>query len=240
MLKKLVENYIAPPSEELRNQWIISKLLGLPKGKTLLDVGAGEMPYKMYCSHLKYTSQDFGAYTGENVEVGIQTGKFDAHKVDIISDITHIPTNKTFDYILCTEVFEHIPNPFLALKEIQRLQKKGGKLILTAPFASLTHFYPYHFFSGFSENFYLVNLPKYGYKVNELHVYGNYFDWLGQEFLRVPLIVFPYSKIAFLLTLPFMFLAIPWFVLIRILGYLFPQTKKILSFGICTISTKVS
>ena len=36
-----------------------------------------------------------------------------------------------FDYVITTEAFHHFPNPNLALKEIFRILKKGGKLILT-------------------------------------------------------------------------------------------------------------
>lgn len=49
-----------------------------------------------------------------------------------------IPTS-TFDLIVCTEVLEHTLNPFLAIKEIYRLLKKGGVLLMSTPFDFRIH-----------------------------------------------------------------------------------------------------
>ena len=90
-LKRFVLRHIAPGTETKRNIWVIKQLGKIPKGKSILDVGAGEMPYKKYCGKLKYKSQDFGEYSGENVSTGIKSGRYDTQNVDIISDITDIP-----------------------------------------------------------------------------------------------------------------------------------------------------
>ena len=47
---------------DARDEWIINKIKEIPLGLSLLDVGAGNMPYKKYCNHLNYISQDFGEY----------------------------------------------------------------------------------------------------------------------------------------------------------------------------------
>ena len=118
--------YIAPANYTDRNTWVIRKLKKIPKGKSIIDIGAGEMPYKAYCKKLNYKSQDFGKYTGENIKIGRKSGKFDSKSVDIISDIINIPVkNNSYDYVLCTEVLEHISNPLNALKEISRINKNG-------------------------------------------------------------------------------------------------------------------
>ncbi len=39
-----------------------------------------------------------------------------------------------FNYIISSEVFEHIPNPYKAFKETQRILKTGGLHIFTVPF----------------------------------------------------------------------------------------------------------
>lgn len=104
-----------------------------------------------------------------------------------MSDIISIPkSNGSFDAILCTEVFEHIPEPILAIKEFQRLLKSGGYLILTAPFCSLTHFAPYHFYSGFNKYFYEKHLSENGFEIIEIEENGNFFEYLAQEIRRVP------------------------------------------------------
>ena len=169
----------------VRAEWIKNSLKKIPKGLTLLDVGAGDGPYKSECSHLKYIAQDFGKYDGKG-EVGIQMGDWDNSKLDIVSDILNIPMpDKSIDAIMCTEVFEHIPDPVRAITEFNRLLKPGGYLILTAPFCSLTHFAPYHFYTGFNRFFYEKFLPENDFSILELEYNGNYFEYMAQEIRRV-------------------------------------------------------
>lgn len=86
---------------------------------------------------------------------GLHTGKWNTSGVDIVSDITNIPlADCSQDYILCTEVLEHLSEPEKALNEMAKLLKPGGELILTAPFASMTHFAPHFYCAGFSQYFY--------------------------------------------------------------------------------------
>ncbi len=168
-----------------REQWLEATLKSLPAGLTILDAGAGECPYKKWCSHLNYISQDFGQYEG-TCEDGLQTGSWDNTKLDIVSDIIAIPLgDASVDVIMCTEVFEHIPNPLDALKEFQRLLKPGGYLILTSPFVSFTHFAPYHFSSGFSRFYYQHHLPNFGFEINQIELSGNFFDFVAQENRRI-------------------------------------------------------
>lgn len=50
-------------------------------------------------------------------------------------DLMDIPFDEnTFDLIVSTEVFEHIPNPYKAFDEIYRILKKGGSHIFTVPY----------------------------------------------------------------------------------------------------------
>lgn len=122
--------------------------------------------------------------------------KWDYGKLDIVSDIAAIPVEEgTFDAIMCTEVFEHIINPVEAIAEFSRILKKGGYLILTAPFCSLTHFALYHFYSGFNRFFYETELEKKGFEITELLPNGNYFEYLDQELNRLTYIAKQYSGV---------------------------------------------
>ncbi|NNC50947.1 MAG: methyltransferase domain-containing protein [Flaviramulus sp.] len=173
-------------NEKTRVDWIEQTLKKLPKGNTILDAGAGEQPYKKLCKHLNYISQDFAEYNPDNLNEGLQMEKWDYGKLDIISDITSIPVeNNSFDAVLCTEVFEHIINPIGAINEFSRILRKNGYLIITAPFCSLTHFAPYHFYSGFNKYFYESELDKNGFNIIELIPNGNYFEYLAQEINRL-------------------------------------------------------
>ena len=169
-----------------RDEWLEKTLSKVPKGFRILGAGAGELRYMPFCRHLNYVSQDFAQYNGVGDEKGLQTGSWDQTKLDIVSDITDIPEpDGSFDAIMCIEVFEHLPEPIEAIKEFSRLLRPGGHLIITAPFCSLTHFAPYHFYTGFSKYFYQEHLPKNGFEIIELVENGNYFEYLGQEVRRI-------------------------------------------------------
>jgi ubiquinone/menaquinone biosynthesis C-methylase UbiE len=172
-------------NENYRRKWLKKTLEGLTPGQTILDAGAGERQYQEYCRHLEYTSQDFAQYNGHGDGDGLQMGSWNNEGLDIVSDITSIPVaDNSFDVIMCTEVFEHIPKPLTALREFTRIIKPGGTLILTAPFAAMTHFAPYFFYTGYSRYFYETSLKEMGYEIEEMDYNGNYFEYIAQELHR--------------------------------------------------------
>lgn len=187
--KALIKPDAPPPrsdigldNEDKRDEWVRQQLLALPDGTLLLDAGSGEQHYRDHCKHLRYTSMDFCEYEGGGDGVGIQTGQWDTGKTDIICDILSIPRpDQSFDAVLCTEVLEHLPDPIGALTELTRLTRRGGQLILTAPFCSLTHFAPYHFYSGFNQYFYHHHLPALGWNIDSIEANGNWFKFVAQE-----------------------------------------------------------
>jgi len=173
-------------NEENRQVWLKKTLFALQKGARILDAGGGELRNRPLCSHLTYVSQDFCQYEGRGDAKGLQTGSWDTSRIDLVCDITTIPEpDATFDVILCSEVLEHVPDPTKALDEFARLLKPGGKLILTAPFASLVHFAPYHFCSGFSRYWYEYHLPLRGFVIEELTPNGDWFAYCQQELMRL-------------------------------------------------------
>lgn len=159
--------------------------------------------------------------------------------MDIISDIIKIPVkDSTFDNALCTAVLEHVPYPDLAIKEIARILKKKGRLILDAPFCFQTHFSPYFFATVFSSNWYKLILSKYGFKIIMIEPYGNYFDYLSVELLRFPLVVKQYSALRFAGFLLYIF-TIPLVVITEIISRLFKGSEKQLCFGYHVIAVKI-
>ena len=174
---------IGDDTDEVRIKWVKGNLARIPAGSNILDAGAGELKFKPDCDHLHYVAQDFGQYEGTGDE-GLQTGEWDNARLDIVSDITDIPVNdESFETLLCTEVLEHIPDAVSALKEFSRILKPGGTLLITAPFASLTHFAPYHF-CGYNKYWYQHHLPKLGFDIEALDHNGSWFHFVAQELRR--------------------------------------------------------
>ncbi len=96
------------------------------RGKRVVDLPAGE-----------------GRSSGLLRDVGAEVHAYDlfpevfkvegikCHKADLMSNVP-IPDGFA-DMVLCQEGIEHLPNQHLALKELSRILKPGGKLILTTP-----------------------------------------------------------------------------------------------------------
>lgn len=168
-----------------RENWIAQTLKNLPQGESILDVGAGECAYKKYCSHLDYVSQDIAEYDGQGDGVGLQTGSWDTSQLDFVCDLYDIPEDRLYDTVFCSEVLEHVVDPVRAVEKLTRLTKPGGKVIVTAPFNSLTHFAPYHFCTGFSQYFYKHHFERLGFEISEMTANGGYFDMMDQELGRV-------------------------------------------------------
>lgn len=182
-------------NQNARTEWVSQQLQTIPKGSVLLDAGCGSQKFRKFCAHLEYKGQDFGQYVsdkkktigseGEGSEV---KGGYKYGELDYVGDIWNIKeVDNSFDAILCTEVFEHIPLPNETIKEFSRLLKPGGVLILTAPNACLRHMDPYFFYSGFSDRWYEKFLTDNGFEIQEISPVGDYYSWLGVEMVRTGL-----------------------------------------------------
>lgn len=149
--------------------WFVIRVAGKydQKGKRLLDIGAGECRYKKYFKKLAYKSQDIKQNTDKTVDyVGEAKGKY--------------------DYILCTQVLEHLKEPELAFKEFKRLLKPGGKIFLSTNFLYQIHMEPDDYWR-FTE-YGLKYLGKtVGFKIEKLEQQGGIFQVLAYLLITLPL-----------------------------------------------------
>jgi SAM-dependent methyltransferase len=186
-VRNVVENL---DPEYARDDFVAGCLKALPAGTRLLDAGCGSQRYRRHCGHLEYRAQDFGGYsTDEKKMLGSEgVGGTDGYRygaLDYVGDIWDIDeADATFGAVLCTEVLEHIPYPIETVRELCRLLRPGGRLILTAPANALRHMDPYFFNAGLSDRWYQKFLPENGMTIETLRPVGDYYRWLAVEMAR--------------------------------------------------------
>lgn len=95
----------------------------------LLDIG----PSKLYESAKDYFHQC------QILTLDIDPTSEADYIADLTEDTSHIIPEDYFDFVVCTEVLEHTTNPFNAVREIRRILKKGGKVIVSTPFDFQVH-----------------------------------------------------------------------------------------------------
>ena len=87
-----------------------------------LDLGSGESPYRDVVARrgfelrtLDVTAETHPDYVGTAEESGLDS--------------------EAFDLVICTQVIEHVDDPWRSVREIARILKPGGSLIVTVPHA---------------------------------------------------------------------------------------------------------
>lgn len=94
-----------------------------------LDLGCANSPYSKY----------FKNRLGFDISDGLG--------VDVVGDAHNLPfKDETFEQIFCTEVLEHLHTPELAIKEMYRVLKPDGNMILTTRFLFPIHDAPHDYY----------------------------------------------------------------------------------------------
>lgn len=152
------------------------------KGK-LLDVGCGNKPY------LTIFKDCVDLYIGLDRNSNFADIKEDFFNANI--------KNSNFDTILATQVLEHVDSPEKFLKKANKILKKDGVLIITAPFIGSLHEIPNDYYR-FTRYGLQVLLKKSGFEILYLKEQGNWFlsisslinfyleSTLNRFFLRYP------------------------------------------------------
>jgi SAM-dependent methyltransferase len=195
-----------------RDRWVRRQAGLVPRGSKVLDLGAGSCPYRRHFADCIYKTQDFIALSAEQLR-----DKQGYGQIDYICDAATIPVDDaTFDLVLCTEVLEHVPDPAAVVREICRVLKPGGTVLLTAPLGSGLHQVPYHFYGGYTPFWYRRVLHESGYEQIEIEANGGFFKHYGQETIRLAKLASPFRLRApalfKLLWTPVWLMSLPWTV----------------------------
>jgi SAM-dependent methyltransferase len=136
----------------------------------VLDVGCGRKPYQ----DLFKTS----SYVGMDIEQSGHSHKDE--RIDVFYDGKTFPFNKeSFDNVITNQVFEHVFNPEQFLREINRVLRPNGYLLLTVPFVWDEHEQPYDF-ARYSSFGITDILQKHGFEVVSLTKSVNNFCAVAQ------------------------------------------------------------
>jgi SAM-dependent methyltransferase len=175
MIMKRVPDEFAPsikqPNYLIRNRLLqaIERLAPELKGR-MMDFGCGQKPYKNLFAVSEYIGVDFENPGHPHLN----------ESIDVFYDGKTLPfPDGYFDSIFCSEVFEHIFNLPEILKELNRVVKTGGLILITCPFAYCEHEIPndYARYTSFAMRHLL---EQSGFQVKEQIKTGNSLEAIAQ------------------------------------------------------------
>jgi ubiquinone/menaquinone biosynthesis C-methylase UbiE len=107
------------------HDWIVKSLSGEKKG-VILDVpcGTGALAIRLRDMGFSVSCCDINPSLFSVPDIEIKKGN--------LNQSLPYPS-ECFDYITCLEGLEHLENPFSAIREFNRVLKRGGKLFLSLP-----------------------------------------------------------------------------------------------------------
>ena len=122
----------------------------------LLDVGCGRKPYRAMIPATRYVGLEIDTPRSRETAVA------DAYYAGRIFPFT----DESFDAVFCSQVFEHVFSPAEFLREINRVLRPGGCLLLTVPFVWDEHEQP-HDFARYSSFGLRAVLERAGFTVEQ-------------------------------------------------------------------------
>ncbi|MEM1550698.1 MAG: class I SAM-dependent methyltransferase [Nitrososphaerota archaeon] len=147
----------------------------------VLDAGAGEGRFREFFSHARYIALDF--CKGDP--------SWDYSRLDVIGNLLRLPlADGVCDVIICTQVLEHVPEPKIVLKELNRVARSGGHLFVSVPFWWFQHQKPYDYYRYTSFGLRYL-FEQTGFKVDFIKPIGGYFWFLSVVLQGLHVHLFP-------------------------------------------------
>lgn len=155
----IVKNFNPSPGRLESNKWIKEHAKDIPGD--ILSVGSRD-DRDGTGGFYRYYFTSASTYTTSDVE----------GMVNIILDVTKMDTipDETFNGVFCSGVLEHVADVNAAMKEMTRVMKVGGTLLLGVPFRQPIHSHPHDYWRftryGIShllkDNFKIIDLKEVG------------------------------------------------------------------------------
>jgi SAM-dependent methyltransferase len=101
---------------------------GLPRGARILDAGSGS-------GRTLDELARYGAVAGIELNpLGVEAARERGHPDVQQAPVEQIPhPDASFDLVTCLDVIEHTPNDVTSLRELRRVTRPGGALLVTVP-----------------------------------------------------------------------------------------------------------
>ncbi|MEW6033642.1 MAG: class I SAM-dependent methyltransferase [Chloroflexota bacterium] len=104
----------------------VLRLLEAEPRSKVLDMAAGEGALS-----LAFRERGFEVYACD-IAPTFKVPDIPWKQWDLNSDASPYPEGY-FDYVACVEIIEHLENPYHLVRQVRRILKGGGKLVLTTP-----------------------------------------------------------------------------------------------------------
>lgn len=142
-------------------EWLGKEMAKLPKGRRILDIGCGQSQFQnLYIEH-DLCGIDFIPYKGANIVADLN------RSLPLLDGVC--------DVAILSNVLEHVYEPQVLLREVYRVLKPGGVVLLVVPFMIKLHQKPYDFFRY--TNFALERMfGDRGFVSTRVEPLGNLFD----------------------------------------------------------------
>lgn len=161
-----------PENGRIRH-FLHEEIARLEVGARVLDASAGARPYAALFQQQNYQSCDV-------------PGGFYKCKHDFECYLDAVPKpDAYYDAVALTQVLEHVPNPEAVLRELARITKFHGRLLISVPLNCPLHGEPWHFFN-FTHHGLKELARRTGWRIEKCEKVGGMFWILGKRLADMP------------------------------------------------------
>jgi ubiquinone/menaquinone biosynthesis C-methylase UbiE len=113
-------------------RWMTEELRDLPTTAPVLEVGCGDGSFTTDLAQKFSSVTAIDISAGQIAENAVRLPKITFRQHDVSEKFPF--ADATFEVVWCSEVLEHLFEPEFALREMHRILKPGGRLLVTVPY----------------------------------------------------------------------------------------------------------